>query len=156
MLLTDNIIIGYDCLHKIRHSKGKRNGLVALKLDISKAYNRVEWLFLKQTMPKLGFAQSWVNLIIRCITTSSVSIIINGTAKGIIFPQQGLRQGCPFSPYLFIMCAEAFSCMLQQAEGKGLIHGLKFSKNIIISHLLFVDVSLIFVRASVKDCQHLK
>ena len=48
-LITDNIIIGYECLHKIRHNKGKRNGLVALKLDISKAYDRMEWDFLKHT-----------------------------------------------------------------------------------------------------------
>lgn len=54
-LITDNVIIGYECLHKIRNSKGKRNGLVALKLDISKAYDRVEWQFLAQVMVKLGF-----------------------------------------------------------------------------------------------------
>ncbi|KAH9784956.1 reverse transcriptase domain-containing protein [Citrus sinensis] len=155
-LITDNIIIGYECLHKIRHCKGKKSGLVALKLDISKAYDRVEWLFLEHVMLKLGFARTWVNLIMRCITTSSFSIIINGIAKGIIQPQRGLRQGCPLSPYLFLMCAEAFSNLLQRAEEKSLIHGLKFSKDIIISHLLFADDSLIFTKASEADCLHLK
>ena len=41
-LIIDNVIVGYECLHKIRHSKGKKHGLVALKLDISKVYDRVE------------------------------------------------------------------------------------------------------------------
>ena len=85
-LITDNIILGYECLHKIRHNKGKRDGLVTLKLDISKAYDRVKWLFLKQTMLKLGFAQSWVDLIMWCITTSSFSVIVNGITKGLIYP----------------------------------------------------------------------
>ena len=62
-LITDNIIIGYECLHKIRHSKGKKNGLLALKLDISKAYDRVEWNFLRFTMERLGFSSKWVDLI---------------------------------------------------------------------------------------------
>lgn len=92
----------------------------------------------------------------RCITTSSFSVIIHGTAKGIIHPQKELRQGCPLSLYLFLMCAEAFSSMLLQAEGKGLIHGLKFSNNIIISHLLFADDRLVFTKASITDCQYLK
>ncbi|KAH9669444.1 reverse transcriptase domain-containing protein [Citrus sinensis] len=155
-LITDNIIIGYECLHKIRHSKGKKNGLVALKLDISKAYDRVEWHFLEKTMLKLGFSNKWVELIMGCITTTSFSVLINGVPKGLIQPQRGLRQGCPLSPYLFILCAEVFSNLLMQAESQRLIHGLKFGNNITISHLLFADDSLIFARASKEDCVHLK
>lgn len=103
---------------RLKHSKEKRNGLVALKLDISKAYDRVKWLFLKQTILKLGFAQLWVDIIRWCITIAFFSVIINGTAKDLIYPQKSLRQGCPLSPYLFIMCAEVFSVMLQRAERK--------------------------------------
>lgn len=76
--VTDIVIIGYDCLYKIGHNKWKKTGWVALKLDISKAYDRVEWVFSKQTMIKLSFSNTWVNLIIRCIRTAFCSVIING------------------------------------------------------------------------------
>ena len=155
-LMTDNIIIGYECLHKIRHSKSKKQGLVALKLDISKAYDRVEWSFVEASMLKLGFSHSWVDLIMRCITSTSFSVLINGVSKGLITPQRGLRQGCPLSPYLFIMCAEVFSSLLLQAEKQNLIQGLRFGSSTTISHLLFADDSLIFMRTAVADCQHLK
>ena len=155
-LITDNVIIGYECLHKIRHNKGHRNDLVALKLDISKTYDRVEWNFHEQTMSILGFSVKWIRLIMSCITTTCFSIIINGDPVGLIKPEKSLRQGCPLSPYLFILCAETFSNLLHQAEREQKIRGLKFAKDITISHLLFVDDSLVFSRASVAYCKHLK
>ena len=155
-LITDNIIIGYECLHKIRHSKKKKGGWVAMKLDISKAYDRVEWSFLKRTMEVLGFSTKWADLVMRCITTPSFSVLINGVPKGLIQPQRGLRQGCPLSPYLFILCAKVFSNLLNQAGRKNLIKGLNFSKELSINHLLFADDSLISSRATTKDCSNLK
>lgn len=75
-LITDDIIIGYECLNKIRQSRSSRKGLVALKLDINKAYDRVEWSFVKHTMQRLGFSSKWVNLVMTCISTASFSILI--------------------------------------------------------------------------------
>ncbi|KAH9782560.1 reverse transcriptase domain-containing protein [Citrus sinensis] len=155
-LITDNVIVGYECLHKIRHCKGRKNGLVALKLDVSKAYDRLEWSFIEQTMKCMGFSQNWICLVMKCISSVSFSLIINGSVRGVIKPQRGLRQGCPLSPYLFITCAEVFSSLLLQAEQQKLIHGLSFGKELSISHLLFADDSLIFSRASMTDCGNLK
>lgn len=63
---------------------------------------------------------------------------------------------CPLSSYLFLMCGKALSNLLSRAERNGLIHGMKFSNDVNISHLFFVDDSLIFTKASIEDCHHLK
>ena len=107
-------------------------------------------------MESLGFSKGWINLIMRCVSSVSFSVVINGVVSRVIQSQRGLRQGCPISPYLFIMCTEAFSSLLLQAEQQRLIHGLSFGKDLKISHLLFADDSLVFTRASVADCQNLK
>ena len=143
-----------DCI-KLDIARGN-NGLMALKLDINKANDRVEWSLLKHTMESLGFSIKWINLIMNCITTPTFSVIINGATKGLIQPQRGLRQGCPMSPYLFLLCTKVFPNLMWQAERQNLIHGLRFDRNITISHLLFMDDSLIFTRASVDDCKQLK
>lgn len=155
-LIYDNIIIGYECLHKIRLSTGKKNEFVALKLDISKAYERVEWNFLNYTMQRLGLSTKWESLIMRCRSTSSFFVLINGEAKGLIHPQRELWQDCSLSPYSFIICTEVFLYLVVQVESRHLIHGLKFSRDLSISHLLFADNNLIFTTATTKDCTNLK
>ena len=91
---------------------GKKD-FMAMKLDMSKAYNKMEWCFLEQILLKLGFQESWVALIMKCITTVSYSILVNGEPKGMIKPSRGLRQRDPLSPYLFLFCAKGLNALLR-------------------------------------------
>lgn len=77
---------------------------MVLKLDMSKAYDRVKWKFLEAIMQRMGFAACWINLIMEAITTSRFAFILNGVPQGEIIPSRGIRQGCLLSPYLFLVC----------------------------------------------------
>ncbi|KAL0413922.1 UNVERIFIED_CONTAM: putative mitochondrial protein [Sesamum radiatum] len=135
------------------HKSWGKAGHVSLKLDVSKAYNRVKWSFLKRVLIKLGFHRKIVSLIMTCVTTVSFSFILNGEQFRSLRPEQRLRQGDPLSPYLFLLCAEAFSNMISRAETEGHIEGVVDSRTPKISHLLFADDTLIFCQAT-PDALH--
>ena len=90
--------------------------LGVLKIDMDKAYNRINWNFIKTIPECITFSQHWFKLIIECIGTVSYPILINGSPSGIIKPSRGLRQGDPFSPYIFILCQNILSQLLFKAE----------------------------------------
>uniref|UniRef100_A0A803QK36 Reverse transcriptase domain-containing protein n=1 Tax=Cannabis sativa TaxID=3483 RepID=A0A803QK36_CANSA len=148
-LITDNILVAFEVLHSLKTRKRGRQGYAAMKLDMSKAFDRVEWHFLEQVMLKLGFGFPMVELILRCLKSVSYSFLLNGSIQGSITPQRGIRQGDPLSPYLFLICSEGFSRLLQFQESIGALQGLKVSRSAPpITHLLFADDSVLFCRAS--------
>lgn len=79
----------------MRNRRRGKKGHMAVKLDISKAYNRVEWGFLQGIMLKIGLPDQWVNLAMEIVRTASHSTLINGEAKGFITPIRGINQGDP-------------------------------------------------------------
>jgi hypothetical protein len=132
--------------------KGKLAGLCAVKLDMHKAYDRVEWSFLKHMMIRLGFHEQWVELIMACVTSVSYSVRYNSQLTDGFIPTRGIRQGDPLSPYLFLLCAEGLSSVLLHAEEVGGIEGVKVCRNApSVSHLLFADDSLILLKADMNN-----
>lgn len=83
-LITDNIMIAYECLRAIKRKKGKR-GLCAIKLDMHKAYDRVEWTFLEKIMLKLGFDARWVQLIMACVSSVKYTVRFNSMETEILY-----------------------------------------------------------------------
>ncbi|KAG7534390.1 Ribonuclease H-like superfamily [Arabidopsis thaliana x Arabidopsis arenosa] len=147
-LITDNILIAQENFHALRTNPACRKKFMAIKTDMSKAYDRVEWSFLRALMLKMGFAQRWVDWIIFCISSVSYKVLLNGSPRGFIRPSRGIRQGDPISPFLFILCTEALVAKLKDAELHGRIQGLQISRaSPSTSHLLFADDSLFFCKA---------
>jgi len=148
-MITDNVIMAHEVFHSLKVRKRQANSYMALKTDITKAYDRLEWNFLEETMRYMGFVETWICWIMIFVTTVSFSVLINGTTHGYIQPQRGIRQGDPLSLYLFIICAEVLTHLMTQAIEQRQIQGVKISnRSPAISHLLFADDSLFFMLAN--------
>jgi hypothetical protein len=133
----------------MKRNKAKKHRFAALKLDMRKAYDRVEWAYLKVVMLKLGFSSSWVALIMRLVSTVSFSVLFNGTPQEEFYPTRGIRQGDPISPYLFLLAAEGLLCLLKHRDQLSVLSGVMVAPSApAVNHLLFVDDSLMFFRAS--------
>lgn len=113
-----------------------------MKIDVSKAYDRVSWTYLRAIMTKLGFAERWVAWMFMCVSSVHYVVLVNNEEVG---PGRGLRQGDPLSPYLYILCAEGLTSLLRQAKLAGRIHGVRICRGAPpISHLLFANDSFLF------------
>ena len=141
-LISDNYLVAAEVAHYMHKRASGSKGLMAVKLDISKAYDRVEWNFVEAVMRRLGFSDRWTSMAMRCVTTVSYSFKLNGEPVGYMQPERGLRQGDPLSPYLFVMCAEGLSTLLSRAELVGDLQGIKVCRAApSIHHLFFADDS---------------
>ena len=89
--ILDNVLIAYKQVHALRSKRSDKERYLPMKLDMSKVYDRVEWTFLMGIMLKMGFSNSWCNMIYRCISSFSYSILLNGHPRDSFSPNRGLR-----------------------------------------------------------------
>ncbi|CAM8982799.1 unnamed protein product [Rhodiola kirilowii] len=147
-LITDNILLAHEISHSMRCNDKAKTGSMSLKLDMSKAYDRIEWSFLQKMMLSLGFSASWVRRVMLCVKTVTYKIRINDIVSDVIRPGRGLRQGDPISPYLFLICAEWLTHAINMHQELGLIEGIRVSRGgPRITHLMFADDCLILLKA---------
>ena len=132
--------MAFEIIHHMKRKNKGKQGNVAFKIDISKAYDKIDWGFLRGIMLKLGFDNRWVDLMMLCVSIVRYNVLVNGREVGPIIPKRGLRQGDPLSPYLFILCAKGLSSLIKRAESEGVLHGCRVRRTSpTVSHLFFAD-----------------
>jgi hypothetical protein len=143
-MITDNALLAFEYFHAIQKNKVADKAACAYKLDLSKAYDRVDWQFLEMAMNRLGFAHRWVRWIMSCVTSVRYSVKFNGTLLRSFIPSRGLRQGDPLSPFLFLFVADGLSLLLKEKVEQNILTPIKICRNApSISHLLYADDTLL-------------
>lgn len=124
---------------------------------MSKAYDRVEWAYLHKVLHKMGFNKRWIKIIMNYVTTVRYSFNINSRIMGNLKPSRGLRQGDPLSPYLFVICTQGLSTILEYERIHGGLQGLHMaSGSPMITHLFFANDSLVFFKATKENTDLIK
>ncbi|KAL9663876.1 hypothetical protein QQ045_019269 [Rhodiola kirilowii] len=156
-LITDNILIAHELISYMRTRAHVGTGYCCIKLDMSKAYDRMEWDFLEEIQRKMGFPTPWIDKIMHCVKSVSYKIRVNEMISDPFSPERGIRQGGPLSPYLFVLCTEWLAQRMELSQENGDLEGIKVSRSApSISHLLFADDCILFVKATVDSMLKLK
>jgi hypothetical protein len=153
--IHDGILTLHEVIHEIKSRKSKG---IFLKLDFQKAYDRLDWRFLRQVLIRRGFDERLISWLMQFVMTGSTAININGEIGPFFVPSCGVRQGDPISPLMFNAAVESLAEILDRAKTAGHISGVL--GHLIpgggLSHLQYADDTMIMVQGSDQDIINLK
>lgn len=139
-LKDHQILVAIGTTQEIMHTvKVKRLKAMFLKMDLEKAYDRVDWFFLRLVLIHIGMPPLVIRWIVACVTTASIAVLINGAPSSFFRMSRGIRQGCPLSPLFFLLIIDGLSRMINAAKVDGTISGIKINQALVFTHVLFVD-----------------
>lgn len=152
----DNIIIAQEVIHSMKKKKGVV-GWMAVKIDLEKAYDRLNWEFIRDTLQDIGLPEGFINLTWECISSVRMRVLWNGEALEEFLPSRGVRQGDPLSPYLFVLCIERLFHLVNVAVEQKLWSPIQLSRGgPKLSHLAFADDLMLFAEASLDQADIMK
>ncbi|CAN1226181.1 LINE-1 retrotransposable element ORF2 protein [Linum grandiflorum] len=150
--ISENVIIAHEVMHYLKRKKSGKKHFMAVKLDMEKAYDRIEWEYLFSIMRKLV----WIAWIRECLSTTSYSVLVNGIPSTTFHPSRGLRQGDPLSPLLFALCTEGLISLFRDSITNNQLSGIRLNRHCpVLSHILFADDTFVFLQASNQECSSL-
>jgi len=130
---------------------------MALKINIEKAYDKLEWRFIREVLIRANLPADLIDIIMSCISTVSASILFNGEALEPVYSSRGIRQGDPLSPYLFILCMEYLSQLIVEKCNAKLWQPVKaFGSGPAFSHLFFTNDLVLFARVDGTNCSTIR
>eukprot|EP00253_Pinus_taeda_P024453 PITA_24453 len=152
--IFDNVIQIQEALHS---SYARKEQGMIVKLDMSNAFDRVNRSFLFRVLEAFGFCQDFINIIKACTDNVWIAPLVNGRPTEFFSASRGLRQGCPLSPFLYILLADSLSRKLSQEQHRGFIPGIRIVQETpSVNHALFADDALLLGGASLRMAKAFK
>ena len=139
--ISDNILMVQEAIHS---STKRGEPSMAIILDLANAFDRLSHYFILMVQKKFGFPPTFINQVQSCINSPWIALLVNGRPTDFFKASRGIRQGCPLSPFLYILVVNSFSRRLSRLQDEGLLRGLSFQYGFNpINHALFVDDTIL-------------
>ena len=144
--ILDGIILSHEVFDSLKTTKTP--GMI-LKLDLSKAFNKLSHFFIEEMLLSFIFCQDWVQWILSLISSTFFSILVNGSPSSMLLSSRGICLGDPLSPFLFILMAEGLGIMIHSATTMCTLRVLSLNDAPPLSYHQFVDENILFGHSSV-------
>lgn len=151
--IYENNVVAQELAHCMSKMRG-RTSFFAIKVDLAKAYDRLNWGFILNILQEVGIPKNLIDIIMCAVISVQTNVKWNGSRAEYFSPHQGIRQGDPMSPYLFVMCIDKLSHLILEKVEEGQWKCLRAGRYWpMISHLMFADDLLLFGQALVEQMQ---